>query len=39
MAVAEERLDRGPEATFHNWVDLWQPLPFELRRDSSPVFL
>jgi len=39
MAVAEECLNRRPEPTFHKRVNLWQPLPFKLRRDASPVFL
>jgi len=38
MPVAEECLNRRPEATFHNRVNLWQSLALELRRDPSPVF-
>jgi len=39
MPVAEECLDRWPEATFHNRVNLWQSLALEIRRDLSPVLL
>jgi hypothetical protein len=38
MPVAEECLNRRPEATFHNRVNLWQSLALKLRRDPSPVF-
>jgi hypothetical protein len=38
MPVAEECLNCWPEATFHNWVNLWQSLALKLCRDSSPVF-
>jgi hypothetical protein len=37
MPIAEECLDCRPEATLHNWVNLWQPLALELWRDPSPV--
>jgi hypothetical protein len=39
MPVAEECLNRWPEATLHDRVNLWQPLPLKLWRDPSPVFL
>jgi hypothetical protein len=39
MPVAEECLNRWPEATFHNRVNLWQPLALKLWRYASPVFL
>jgi|HubBroStandDraft_6_1064221.scaffolds.fasta_scaffold140031_1 hypothetical protein len=38
MTVAEECRNCRPEATFHNWVNLWQSLTLELWRDPSPVF-
>jgi hypothetical protein len=38
MPVAEECLNRRPEATFHNRVNLWQSLALKLWRDPSPVF-
>jgi hypothetical protein len=38
MPTEEECLNRWPEATFHNWVNLWQSLALKLWRDPSPVF-
>jgi hypothetical protein len=38
MPMPEECLNRRPEATFHNRVNLWQSLALELRHDLSPVF-
>jgi hypothetical protein len=37
MPIAEECLNRRPEATFHNRVNLWQSLALKLWRDPSPV--
>jgi hypothetical protein len=37
MPIAEECLNRRPEATFHNRVYLWQSRALEFRRDSSPM--
>src|SRR4029077_1330753 len=39
MPVPEECFNRWPETAFHNRVNLWQPLPFKLWRDTPPVFL
>jgi hypothetical protein len=39
MPVPEECLNGWPEATFHNRVNLWQPLALKVRCDPSPVFL
>ena len=39
MPVTEECLNCRPEATSHNWVNLWQSLTLELWRNPAPVFL